>query len=222
MLQKAKWLVDKLGLKAYKSWSKELPKNTIKFSFCEQNADLASVLAEVFAKVDEVEVLQGNILKLSADALVSPANSFGDMSGGLDQAIDDYYKGEAQSKASSLIRSTYYGELAVGQAAILEMNQARFPKLILAPTMRVPGKVAKSINAYLAMRALLIAVLDYNKQAQTPIQHIAMTSLCTGIGRMPFVEAAEQMLVAYDMIIKESWKKIVHPSIAPYSMKTQD
>lgn len=215
---KAKGLMRRLAMEKLKSFGNEAPLKGLRFTFCEQNSEMAQVLADVFATVSAVEVLHGDLLKLNADALVSPANSFGEMSGGIDQAIDNFYQGEAQEKAIKLIQTHYYGELPVGNAHILTMENQQYPKLILAPTMRIPGRLAgNAINAYLAMRAVLISILDYNQTQHDHIEHVVMSSLCTGVGRMPYLEAAEQLLVAYENIVNDRWKSIIHPAIAPYA-----
>ncbi len=43
-------------------------------------------------------------------------------------------------------------------ALIVEIPGRRFPFVVAAPTMRVPGRVADSLNAYLAMRVALLSV----------------------------------------------------------------
>src|SRR5882724_8453242 len=70
----------------------------LRLSLCDRSAEVAQALAEAFAGVDAAEVVQGNLLDLACDAIVSPANSFGDMSGGIDNAIDDFHRGEAQRR----------------------------------------------------------------------------------------------------------------------------
>ena len=64
--------------------------------------------------VPGVEVVHGNLLDLGCDAVVSPANSFGDMSGGIDKAIDDFHDGEAQRRVMAAIAEQFLGELPVG------------------------------------------------------------------------------------------------------------
>ena len=47
------------------------------------------------------------------------------------------------------------------------------------------------------MWAMLLAVHRHNCQAEWPIQSIACSGLGTGVGRMPYPEAARQMVLAY-------------------------
>jgi O-acetyl-ADP-ribose deacetylase (regulator of RNase III) len=67
--------------------------------------------------------------------------------------------------------------------------------------MRIPSNVGKTINAYLAMRAVLVAVVKHNRLPAPAIRHIALSSVCTGVGGMPFQEAAEQMQTAITSIL---------------------
>ena len=68
-------------------------------------------------------------------------------------------------------------ELLIGKSLVIPTKHNYIPFLISAPTMRVPMSfnIATSINAYLAMKAILIA--GKNHEA---INTIAIPGLCTG------------------------------------------
>jgi O-acetyl-ADP-ribose deacetylase (regulator of RNase III) len=168
-----------------------------------------------------VEVLEGNLLDLDCDAVVSPANSFGYMDGGIDQHIDRFYDGEAQRAVLVLFAERYYGELPVGAAAVLSMATRRFPYLVVSPTMRVPGAyLGETINACLAMRTALAAILDHNRDVGR-IDSVAVPGLGTGVGGMAPEESALQMRAAYDMILGGGWRSIQHPLQAPFVMRAK-
>lgn len=150
-------------VKYLKKFSRHVQKGHLRITFCDPNIQVSTSLSSIFEAMPAVAVAYGNALKVKADAIVSPTNSFGDMSGGMDKHIDDFCKGKAQSKAMEHIRRYYLGELPVGVALILHMNQKRFPFIVIAPTMRIPGNVCGTINAYLAMRATLVATIKHNK-----------------------------------------------------------
>jgi O-acetyl-ADP-ribose deacetylase (regulator of RNase III) len=190
--------------------------DSLRVSVGDLNFALAERLAYYFHNVPGVEVVQGNLLDLDCQAIVSPANSFGDMGGGIDKAIDDFHYGEAQRRIMDAIRAQFFGELPVGMALIVELASPRFPFVIAAPTMRIPGSVQGSINAYLSMRAALVAVLRHNATSNKPIRSIAVPGLGTGVGGMDYDEAAEQMRAAYDNIIGGRWRHIVHSLQAPF------
>jgi O-acetyl-ADP-ribose deacetylase (regulator of RNase III) len=208
-------------LKVLKPFGKEETRASgLRLHLCDQSTDVAEPLMWVFRDADDVEVVTGSIFDLDADALISPANSFGDMGGGLDKAIDDFYGGAAQEALMARIREEFYGELPVGMAVVLGMPTKRFPFLIAAPTMRIPGSVGETVNAYLAMRAVLVAVLRHNERSEPTrrIHSLAIPGLCTGVGGMDYgVSSAEQMRAAYDNVIGGRWREVVHPAMAPFA-----
>lgn len=209
-----------MAIRTIKPFGKISP-GEIKISICDQNPDLVKTFVQIFANINCVEILLGDILNLKADALISPTNSFGDMGGGLDKAIDDFYSGEAQIKVQKYIQEEFYGEMPVGMANILPMNDKQFSFLIMAPTMRIPGNVSLTINAYLALRAILVAVQKYNNQKSQKINHLVLSALCTGVGGMPFQESGEQMLTAIQHISGNHWRQVNHPALAPYPLGAQ-
>src|SRR5262249_25859524 len=145
--------------------------------------------------------------------------SFGDMSGGIDKAIDDFHGGAAQRAVCEAIAEQFYGELPVGAALVVEVPARRFPFVVAAPTMRTPGSVVGTINAYLAMRGALVAVLRFNATAAKKIRTLAVPGLCTGVGGMPAKEAGAQVRTAYDHVIAGGWREVLHPALAPYGLR---
>lgn len=192
----------------------------LQLSLCDLNSEICQALKSQFQKFPEVKIYHDDLLKLKSDAIVSPANSFGDMGGGIDKAIDAFYKGKAQPTVQQAIADHFYGEMPVGTALVLDMQQKKNRFLVIAPTMRIPGILhQESINPYLAMRAILVAVSQFNQKHGNMIQKLAIPALGTGVGGMRYEDAAEQMYMAYSLIMGEKWKQIRHPAMAPYVMR---
>lgn len=191
---------------------------SLRVSLGDLNSDVAHAMAEAFRDVDEVEVVCGDLLDLSCDAIVSPANSFGNMGGGIDKAIDDFHGGRSQSRVMAAIAEHFFGELPVGAALVVEMASSRWPFVITSPTMRIPGSIAGTINAYLAMRAASVAVHRHNQLEGLKIRSIAIPGLGTGVGGLGHEDAAAQMRAAYDNVIGGKWQKVVIAAQAPYAM----
>lgn len=167
----------------------------------DKNPELIDAWAQHFKGVESVEVRGGNILFVKCDALVSPANSFGFMDGGIDWSISEMMQWKIQPIVQEAIRSKHAGELLVGAAEIVETGSTQFPYLVCAPTMRVPQNVAESLNAYLAMRAILLAISRFNTAHGAPIKSVAIPGLATGVGKMPFDRCAKQMRAAFDHVV---------------------
>src|SRR5262245_57149923 len=85
--------------------------------------------------LDFVTVHDGSILDLTCDAVVSPANSFGFMDGGIDLVYSRHFGWHIQERLQSLIKDRHNGELLVGQAEIVETDNPTIPYVIAAPTM---------------------------------------------------------------------------------------
>jgi O-acetyl-ADP-ribose deacetylase (regulator of RNase III) len=164
---------------------------------------LCDAWRQAFAPHENVTVLEGDFFAREADAMVSPANSFGIMDGGLDVAIRNALGGQIESAVQHVILERYHGEMHVGAAEVIETAHPRWPHLVVAPTMRVPESVANTLNAYVAFRAVLLAVREYNRRAgSTPIDTLLVPGLGTGIGAMDARRCAAQMRMAFDQVSK--------------------
>jgi O-acetyl-ADP-ribose deacetylase (regulator of RNase III) len=164
-----------------------------------QDINLAVVAAWTshFANCPDVTVSHGDIFSEPADAVVSPANSFGFMDGAIDLAYSMRFGWDLQARLQSRLREAHDGELPVGQAVIVPTDDPSFPWLISAPTMRVPMDVSGTVNAFLAFRAVIRSVRDHNRAAQPPIRSIVCPGLGTAVGRMAPASCAKQMYAAY-------------------------
>ena len=150
-------------------------------------------------KLGQVET--GDPIDVRADAIVSPANSFGFMDGGIDAVYTHQFGEQLQQRLQALIVEHHGGELPVGLAAIVATNNTAIPWCISAPTMRIPQPVADTVNAYLAFRAALRAVLAHNASGLAPITSVLCPGLGTAIGAMPVRRCARQMRVAWDRVL---------------------
>ncbi len=165
------------------------------------NASLVKAWEQSFADVSEVRVTRGDIFEHAADAIVSPANSFGFMDGGIDLLYSRYFGWELESRLKEHLLERHFGELPVGQAIVLATQHESFPFLVSAPTMRVPTRIAGTVNVYLAFRAALITVLAHNAAGGRTIRSLLVPGMGTGIGDVAPEQAARQMRSAYDAII---------------------
>lgn len=130
---------------------------------------------------DRIIISQGDILTEKADAIVSPANSFGFMDGGIDAVYARRFP-NVQQTLQTAINVNYQKELLVGQACIVPTFDKDIPYIISAPTMRVPGDISNTVNVYLAFRAVLKAIDSFN-QANYGVGLIR-SILCPGLGTL--------------------------------------
>jgi O-acetyl-ADP-ribose deacetylase (regulator of RNase III) len=172
-----------------------------KLYLIDSKPELCNKWKQVFSSYPEVEVLKGDYFQQSADAIVSPANSFGIMDGGLDLAIRNELGFQIETDIQEVILNKYHGEMPIGAAEIINTNHNKWSFIIAAPTMRIPENIAFTLNAYIAFRAILIAINNFNEsKSNRPIKSLVCSGLGTGIGSMEPVKCAAQMRAAYKLI----------------------
>jgi len=140
---------------------------------------------------------------LNYDVVVSPANSFGGLKGGIDMR---YYlnlgKAELQKYVFDRIKNYHAGEILVGSSALINLRKVN-PKiktgpkyLLLCPTMTVPGDVSGTRNAYLYTRAMIDG-LRVLKACDKSIRTVLCPIPCVGVGCMKPKIATFQMETAF-------------------------
>jgi O-acetyl-ADP-ribose deacetylase (regulator of RNase III) len=163
----------------------------------DQNPLVCSAFAMHFEAFENVEVENSRFESLEHyDCMVSPANSFGLMDGGIDAAIIRYFGDELMGRVQERIREDYFGEQPVGTSFIVETGHPKHPYLAHTPTMRIPMAIDKTDHVYLAMWAMLRAVAHHNYGAANPIDIVACPGLGTATGQVAPGEAARQMALA--------------------------
>jgi len=150
-----------------------------------------------FGSTPHVAVSHGDIFGVGCDAIVSPANSFGFMDGGIDLVYSLHFGWDLQARLQERIRERFSGELPVGQATIVATGDEAIPWLVSAPTMRIPENVSHTVNAYLAFRAALLAVKHHNEAGGPRIDSLLCPGLGTAVGGMPAARCAVQMHMAW-------------------------
>jgi O-acetyl-ADP-ribose deacetylase (regulator of RNase III) len=153
------------------------------------------------------------------------------MDGGIDMVYSLHFGWDLQKRLQELLHKQYSGELPVGCAVVLpvyppdhdfsktplseSVNEGRpIRHLVSAPTMRIPTNISRTVNSYLAFRAVLRSVLEYNRGASSKdkIHRVLCPGLGTAVGRMPYSRSAVQMRTAYDAVLYGNVEAINSPS----------
>jgi len=176
--------------------------------FADVDEAVVAAMRREFDGIDGVGFRHGSILDVECDAVVSPANSFGFMDGGIDLAYSERFGWDLQGRLQGTILRRHHGELLVGAAEIVETNDSRIPYLISAPTMRVPSVIDETVNVYLAARAVLLlcerGALGDGTPVAEAIETIAMPGMGTGVGRMSPRVSARQVREAYRAVYADA------------------
>ncbi len=130
----------------------------------------------------DIQIQQGDITKVNAEAIVVPANSFGWMGGGSASAIKKAGGSDIEEEAVEK------APLEIGNAIATGAGRLPFKAVIHAPTMESPSEKARDYNVSMSVRGALLLADDQKFRV------IAMPGMGTGIGSFPKNKAAEIMI----------------------------
>jgi O-acetyl-ADP-ribose deacetylase (regulator of RNase III) len=166
---------------------------------------MASAWDKLVAGRPWVRVFRGSVTDLEVAAVVSPANSFGWMRGGIDGVYSRWLPG-IEDRVRAAIAAEWGGELPVGETVLVPTGiEPPAPAwLISAPTMRQPGERLDRAGtaAGLAARAILRrwrdGVLPDGRPVRDVAGSIALPGLGTGVGGLAPKTCARRVAEALD------------------------
>jgi len=127
----------------------------------------------------EVRFFIGDITKLEVDAIVNPANSEGEMGGGVAAAIKQSAGKKIEEEAMEL------APIPLGNAVVTSAGKLKCDYVIHAPTMVAPAqrtsveKISDAVTAALQV------------STELSISKLAIPGMGTGTGRVPMEAAAK-------------------------------
>lgn len=165
----------------------------MKIQLVDRSQEMCDAWTTEFINCDDVVIYCDDFFAPQTDCIVSPANSFGFMDGGLDGVITRRMGTQVQTNVQNRIRETDMKELLVGQAIMVPTENELIPFCISAPTMRVPMILKDTPNVYLAAKAIFSLLKN-----ETRIDKVTISGLGTGVGQVPYEVCAHQMKMAYN------------------------
>lgn len=140
--------------------------------------------------IPDFRIENADIFTGEGGALVSPANSFGFMDGGIDAVYLKRWLHIEDRVKQAIASQCPFSELLVGQALSVVTGDHAYPLLIVAPTMRIPRPTNYEC-VYLAARAAFACAGREN------VEHLVMPGLGTWSGRVQPATAASAIFSAY-------------------------
>jgi len=182
----------------------------IQLILVDPNEAVCRAWRSAFEEYPSVSIVHGRFESLPEfDCMVSAANSFGIMDGGVDLAIARFFGVSLTDRVQAHIIHEYLGEQPIGTSFIIETGHPKHPFLAHTPTMRVPMPISSTDNVYTAMWAMLLEVRRHNSSSPIKIRKVACPGLGTATGRVAPYEAARQMALAYrgyvDPLMRIDW-----------------
>ena len=162
--------------------------------FCDTDTGVINALKSHFSSVNDVNFNVGDLLESASNVVISPANSYGFMDGGIDKSYYSYFGHGLQSKVLDVVRNRPEGHLPVGASALIKTGHNKIPYMILAPTMVHPEMIPP-YNIFRAFRAALKCI-----NAHKLSNPIYSPGFGTGVGGVDPDEAAKMMFEAYNSV----------------------
>lgn len=166
----------------------------MKLHFRDTNPQVIDELRKTMGNL--AEYLCGDIFAFPVSAVISPANSFGYMDGGIDAVYVRRMGQIVEDRTKEAIAREPFGELLIGRALVVATDSALAPSMIVAPTMRVPRPTTAE-NVFLAARAAFSIAL------RGDFDTVACPGLGTLSGRVHPRDAANAILQGYDAAVRE-------------------
>jgi O-acetyl-ADP-ribose deacetylase (regulator of RNase III) len=179
------------------------PVSAPRIVLCSVGADMTQAWQDIAETRPGIEVFEGSIMEIGADAVVSPANSFSLMRGGIDAVYSAAWPGIEQ-RVRSAVLAFHGGELPVGEAVVVATGSTRPGWLFSAPTMRAPATVLPlgTVHPYLAARAVFrlwrTGRVEDGRPVRQAIRRIGIPGLGTGVGGVSAESCARQVAAAWD------------------------
>ena len=140
------------------------PSSSMKIYLLDINEKITKAWENEFKECDNVFVVKddfAHFMKTYKDieCIVSPANSFGYMNGGYDEAITNYFGLGVEKEVRRFIDKNLFGEQPVGTSIMVNIPNTS-KKLIHTPTMRLPSPILDYLVIYQCMRTTLMMAIN--------------------------------------------------------------
>lgn len=175
-------------------------------------SNIDDIYCKYFGNYQNWNIICGDLENLiHYDCLVTPGNSYGDMTGGFDLSVIELLGPQFQSKLTKLISSLYpnphqydpnswdSGFQPLGTSLIIPTENDRFTYLCHTPTMECAKSIKSTPNVYMAMNSILYELYKHNinKNCKSKIKTVVLPCLGTGFGQLSYDESFKQMCIAY-------------------------
>ncbi len=169
--------------------------NDLKITILCLDDNTATNMSKAFGGMKNVFIVKSDFQTFMADnhkidCIVSPANSYGYLTGNYDAAISDFLGWDFQKKVQKYIDEKFYGEQPVGTSFYIKTDNNGVG-LIHTPTMRIPSRIKDVHLIYQCMRTTLICALEHN------VKNIVIPPFGGGCGGIPPKVIATQMRDGY-------------------------
>lgn len=172
----------------------------MKFVFFDNNEDVFELKKFVPREHDVVCLdIRDAITHYKPKAIISPANSYGTMGGGIDGLMtrsvfpNIVEKVQEKIRTLNILNAEGMPHFPVGSAIPVRTLHPKCTFMITTPTMDYPQNIEGTDNVYLAFSALLQLTSYYQNRSWV----FLVPGMGTGVGGMTFTEMGQQIKRAF-------------------------
>ncbi|MFT4243831.1 MAG: macro domain-containing protein [Candidatus Woesearchaeota archaeon] len=174
--------------------------------FVDRNFEVIQSLVSSFSSINGPKFIHTDIFSQGFGTLISPANSIGNMDGGIDLEYREKFSG-IEDRIQSFIKETHSGKLQIGSAQMVPTYDSQFPYIIFSPTIETPCDPTSEENIYRASKAVFQTALEYNRKGTIPedekISRLLIPGFGTGYAQFDPQLSARQVAKAYRDVSKK-------------------
>jgi O-acetyl-ADP-ribose deacetylase (regulator of RNase III) len=169
--------------------------------FVDQDPEVVNALAGSFARnwPSFVRFVVGNIFRNGSGILVTPTNSEGDMSAGLDLQLRSMFPA-LEERLQSYIRTLPARRLKIETSVWIETGNVDYPFVVFSPTFRTRWDLASPNRVYRAALAVFRSAQAYG--SVSAVQTLLIPGFGTGVGGLDPLVASRKVFQAYRRAIE--------------------
>lgn len=180
--------------------------------FVDQDPDVVNALAASFGRKwpSFVRFIVGNIFRNGSGILVTPTNSEGDMSGGLDLQLRSMFP-SLEQRLQSHIGMLPSKRLKIESSVWIETGNEDYPYVIFSPTFRTRWDLATPNRVYRAALAVFRSAQAYG--SVSTVHQLLIPGFGTGVGGLDPVVASRKVFQAYCRAIDTPIETTTNPVV---------
>jgi O-acetyl-ADP-ribose deacetylase (regulator of RNase III) len=171
----------------------------MKIYLLDQSEAMADAWKEAFGDTTEIEIVQNDFHHFmethEPEVIVNAGNSFGEMTGGIDLAISEFFGWGLQKRVQAKIEKECFGEQPVGSVLVIENIDGIDTKLYHVPSMRLPQIIVEPLTIYQCTRVALMTAIKEKAGS------IVLPAFGGGCGEVPPSIIAKQMKDAIEQLL---------------------
>lgn len=149
--------------------------------------------------------IQYHIFSGEYDVVLSPGNSYGMLTGGVDLVMAQCFGTQLEVRLADKIANDHNGMLPIGEAVALRTVNPHCPWFVSAPTMELPSVITDTSVIFRAMAAARHACQRI-QNGQAFALSVVTPCFGTGTGKVPPAVAAEEMIRGWIFASTPPWR----------------